>query len=687
MKKIISSKKGFTLIELLAVIVIMGILMAVAIPSISLVITEARKDIYINSVLTFIGEAEKEVINSTFEIDDPDTTYYIHIANLVDDRTNWGKSGFAAWKDSYVVAAMDLDNSKVNITYYFNGVDRAGWKILLREKEKLNKKDIYQDSEKKISFRPIGSRSKVIVYDKNGIKTSVEPELIMSEGEAKKCFSFQYKSSTSAKITYYNTNCGTEITIPSKIEGRTVDEIHSYTFNNKGLTGVKIPSTIKTIGSRAFSYNKLTTVVIPSSVTTIGTEAFMKNSLTKINLDESLKTINPRAFQYNLLSDTIEVLVPGANTTVGACAFCNNNLPSSAFLYKRNSNGTSDYSKITGYIGDLKEFSNNKFVIPAQKEGVALKTISYGAFNNMTLDNWDVEIPPTVTSIESNAFAFAGIKSVNLNKLTNLKTIGIQAFYVNNLKTLQIPASVTRIDMLAFNNNKVTSGELWIYKRTTSGIDYSTIIGYSGGNRNNLTIPTTKNGVALQTLGDGALRYTYLTGTLTLPAKVKFIGSTVFSLSKLTKVDNGDGILTDGFIYGRNSDGTINKTYLYGYGRNGRYNVTVPNTVKIIGPKAFFYSEIASVTIPEGVTSIGENAFDICHLKGAVVIPSTVTEIGRNAFHKEVSWMGINSELTTIVNKTGKSFNWQSITGGPSSATFETGVVENWYGDITVTNK
>ena len=49
------NEKGFTLIELLAVIVIMGILMAIAIPSINLIIMDARKDIYVNSAKTFIN--------------------------------------------------------------------------------------------------------------------------------------------------------------------------------------------------------------------------------------------------------------------------------------------------------------------------------------------------------------------------------------------------------------------------------------------------------------------------------------------------------------------------------------------------------------------------------------------------------------------------------------------------------
>ena len=45
----------------------------------------------------------------------------------------------------------------------------------------------------------------------------------------------------------------------------------------------------------------------------------------------------------------------------------------------------------------------------------------------------------------------------------------------------------------------------------------------------------------------------------------------------------------------------------------------------------------------------------------------------------------MNSDLVEIVNKTGRVFDWKAITDGPTEATFETGVVENWYGDITIT--
>ena len=61
-----------------------------------------------------------------------------------------------------------------------------------------------------------------------------------------------------------------------------------------------------------------------------------------------------------------------------------------------------------------------------------------------------------------------------------------------------------------------------------------------------------------------------------------------------------------------------------------------------------------------------------------------MTYIGTNAFEKRKSWSDFNAGLVTIVNKTGRSFNWKAITGGQSAATFVTGTVENWYGDIEV---
>ena len=51
------NKKGFTLIELLAVIVILGVLLAIAIPSVSKYISDSKKSTYVSNVKAYANSA------------------------------------------------------------------------------------------------------------------------------------------------------------------------------------------------------------------------------------------------------------------------------------------------------------------------------------------------------------------------------------------------------------------------------------------------------------------------------------------------------------------------------------------------------------------------------------------------------------------------------------------------------
>ena len=59
MKKI--NKNGFTLIEILAVIVIMGILIGVTVPSVTNYILDARKDTYISTIKGYVDAVRNKV--------------------------------------------------------------------------------------------------------------------------------------------------------------------------------------------------------------------------------------------------------------------------------------------------------------------------------------------------------------------------------------------------------------------------------------------------------------------------------------------------------------------------------------------------------------------------------------------------------------------------------------------------
>lgn len=58
----------------------------------------------------------------------------------------------------------------------------------------------------------------------------------------------------------------------------------------------------------------------------------------------------------------------------------------------------------------------------------------------------------------------------------------------------------------------------------------------------------------------------------------------------------------------------------------------IPPHIKIIGRSAFYGSELRSIIIPEGVTSINMEAFSQCYDLLDVTVPKSVTSIAADAF-------------------------------------------------------
>ena len=639
-KKLLA-KKGFTLIELLAVIIILGILFIIAIPSVTEYIVNSRKKAYISSIDSYVSGVSQKVNSLEYSFLDKNVTYYVHIDNVHLEKG--GKSPFGEWLDAYVVVTY----SGSGYDYYWTSVDDAGNKIILKSVDEITVDDIINDSYKEISRRrAVGDRDEVVIIDKNGNLIKDTAILELASIEANSCYTYS-KGDTGIKILSYNMSCSKEVIVPSKIEGIDVVEIGDFTFEHRKISSILIPSTVQIIGTSAFRDNNLTYLELPPSVNTIKSRAFSTNFLTEIPDISNVTSLGQNVFSDNKISED------------------------KWFIYKKNSDGSYDYSVLTSYLGSDKDL-----VIPAEVNGVKLKTIGYGAFNGVGLTS--VVIPDTVTVIEGSAFASNKLKKVILP--SGLKVIGGNSFDVNDLEELIIPDSVVNIGACAFNRNYLPAEQAFIYARNSDGsIDYSKIISYGGKERNNVVIPETKNGISLRVIGSDSFYHMDIKKVV-IPDTVWEIGERAFRGNSFSD--------EDAFIYKRTKNG-IDYSTIIGYGGANK-NPVIPQTVngvdlKVIDDYAFFYASLNSVQIPNTVTTIGNHAFEICHLT-EITIPTSVVEIGEMAFTKDVSYGKFNM-LTEIVNKTGRSFDWKSITGSVYDATFVTGTIRHQYGNIKVVNK
>ena len=257
-----------------------------------------------------------------------------------------------------------------------------------------------------------------------------------------------------------------------------------------------------------------------------------------------------------------------------------------------------------------------------------------------------VNIPNCVTSI--GKWAFSDCNKLPVLKLPdNLVYIGESAFQdCYSIVSLTIPNSVTTIETRAFQNcNGIVS--LTISSSLSKIDDYV----FSG-----CSIPTVNIPNSVVTIGTGAFQGCKVLTSVDIPNSVIEIGTSAFyGCSGLVSVTIPNSIKSIGmwafmdcpalnsinisdlsswcrieFEYGGNPLCEGHHLFLNG---SEIKDLIIPNNVSEIKENAFSGGYFNTITIPEGIVSIGKSAFEGCSELKSISLPNSLESLGVQLFY------------------------------------------------------
>ena len=305
--------------------------------------------------------------------------------------------------------------------------------------------------------------------------------------------------------------------------------------------------------------------------------------------------------------------------------------------------------------------TDGAITIPSTLGGCPVKIIGSGAFANC-VKLTGITIPNSVTNIESSAFicctaltsltipssvrglgdsAFkvcVGLESVKLS--SNIESIGEKTFYgCSSLKSVSIPWGVTSIGKEAFQgctsvtNVTIQDSVTTIGKRAFFNCNHLT----------SLEIPASVTQIGVEAFG-----YCTRLASVEFYGYVPNVADDAFELandynsanciayvpSELSGDfdSNGNGTWKGLVLERMYPEFTVENGVLTHVDMKGNTSATIPGGVTSIGDLAFQGLLIKRVRIPDSVTSIGYQAFVWCSQLDAVTIPASVTSIGSAAF-------------------------------------------------------
>ena len=320
--------------------------------------------------------------------------------------------------------------------------------------------------------------------------------------------------------------------------------------------------------------------------------------------------------------------------------------------------GDFEYSVLsdgTVYISNYNG-SAEKVDIPKKIDGKSVTCIGAYAFDycsNIT----SVTIPDSVTSISQFAF----VNCENLSDVTipdSVMGIDDWAFCgCTSLKSITIPNSVTEIGDSAFGGcESLTSVTIPDSVTSIGGNAFSDCTSLTG-----ITIPE-----SVTSIGGRAFENCTNLTSVTIPGSVAGIGDGAFNgCTSLIAINVATGnqnyISVNGVLYNKDKTTVIcypagkkDKSYtiINGVTYIGEHafeyctsltSITIPSGVMGIGDWAFLgCSNLTSITIPNGMTCIGYRAFEDCSSLTSITIPDSVVDIGYYAFRGCKSLTAIN---------------------------------------------
>lgn len=322
-----------------------------------------------------------------------------------------------------------------------------------------------------------------------------------------------------------------------------------------------------------------------------------------------------------------------------------------------------------GYFVRINPASLNKrkITIPSTHEGKPVIGVAKDGFAHMS-NLKSVEIPEGIKYIEENAFkectklkeitipssvvrigkgAFSScdrLKTVsiytgqasigdyafsNCSKLKEVyiadgvSKIGEGAFYCcANLRKISVPNSVTTVEERAFENCDKLKGKKGHNAYYIGNKANPYLILLRADSKNIFSCRIKEN---TRIICDRAFANCTKLKKVEIPDTVRYVGVDAFlECTKLQYVTDGVGK----YLGNKSSPNLV-----FIKANNGIGACKLKNGTKIIADGAFKDSTLTAIEMPQGLTSIGQKAFENCKNLENVVIPNSIERVGENAFN------------------------------------------------------